>query len=186
MNNTLYEYRNWIVGYLAKVLHPAVVVFFCVILDACSKSYSSKPSQQHSLNTEYRQKALGKADIDASLKRSMSKLRRNLPAEKIERFGEVTMPIDVNMDDDYFYYIDEIDDAKSRFFSYDAQTRKEIHREYLITMIPSMKALLLQLIDTDRGIVFRFVASSSGAVKDIVYTKEELQGMLANSELLVR
>lgn len=172
--------------YLVKVLNFTVIVVFGIVLNACSESNPSKQNLQPIQNTEYHQKASGKAEIDARIKRNMERLRKNLPTEKSERFGEVTIPVDVDMDDKYFYYIDEIDDTKSDFFSYDAQTRKEIHREYLITMLPGMKALVLQLLYTDRGIVFRFVASSSGMVKDIVYSKEELQGMLTSSELLIR
>lgn len=189
MGKNLYDDRMCISNeecYLVKVLNFTVILVSVIILNACSESNTSKQNLQPIKNTEYYQKASGRAEIDVRIRRNMERLRKNLPTEKAERFGEETIPIDVDMDDNYFYYIDEIDDTKSEFFSYDAQTRKEIHREYLITVIPSMKSLVLQLLYTDRGIVFRFVASSSGMVKDIVYSKEELQGILTSSELLIR
>ena len=45
-----------------------------------------------------------------------------------------------------------------------------------------MKPFVKRLIETNRGLVYRYNAASSDAVKDFVYSKEDLQNMMASNE----
>lgn len=162
-------------GCFLKVLGFVATVVCLTFVSMCSKTCSRMMvGNQHGQKIE--SFSYDKTDIDNQLRRVMEHLRKTMP----QKLDEVTIARDVDLDDKYFYYIFEIDDTKSELFWGDAQSQKNLHREYFFKVLPNMKVLIECLIETERGLVYRYNLTSSNSIKDFTYSKEELQDMLEN------
>lgn len=85
---------------------------------------------------------------------------------------------DVSMDDKYFYYISDMNDAEYPLSSADITSVKQSYTQLLQTNIPQMKLLIECLIKTNRGLVYRYDGTSSGVSKDVVYSTNELSKLI--------
>lgn len=82
------------------------------------------------------------------------------------------------MDDKYFYYISDMNDAEYSLSSADMSAVKQSHTQLLQTNIPQMKLLIECLIKTNRGLVYRYDGTSSGVSKEVIYSSNELSKLI--------
>ena len=163
-------------GCFIKVLGFVATVVCLTCISLCSKTCTRMMinMNQASQKAEYN----SKSTIDKVLKNEMEHVRKNLPY----KIDYITVAKDVELDDKYFYYILEIDDTKTDLFSVDIQSQKDFHRKNVLKEFSTMKPFVKRLIETNRGLVYRYNAASSDAVKHFVYSKEDLQNMMASNE----
>ena len=65
------------------------------------------------------------------------------------------------------------------FASADISVLKSTQTTGLKQILPNMKALVKSLIETGRGLVYRYRGTSSGVTRDITYSKNELTNLLS-------
>ena len=157
-------------GCLVKIIGLILMILAMAFVKTCSKSMM-RSRMQYS-QTEVVDKS--KEEIDNLLNRTMLDMRAELP----KRMDETTVQKDVQMDDDYFYYIVDIDDAGTAFSSMSEAQLKQGHRENFKSIVPGMRVMIEYLVKTDRGLVYRFDGTSSGVSKDVRYSKDELSQFL--------
>lgn len=157
-------------GCLGKIIGFIILVIVLSFVRTCSKSMmrnSLKYGETKVLDGS-------KEDIDRQLYKTMDELRANLP----KKMDEMITQKDVSMDDKYFYYISDMNDAEYPLSSADMATVKQSHTQLLQSNIPQMKLLIECLIKTNRGLVYRYDGTSSGASKDVVYSTNELSKLI--------
>lgn len=157
-------------GCLGKIIGFIILLLVLTFVKICSKSMmrnSMKYGQTETILDN-------KADIDSQLYSTMVEMRASLP----QPLDEKTIMKDVEMDEDYFYYVTDVDDSDYDLSSAEPKAMKTAHREYLKTIVPKMKLLIECLIKTDRGLVYRFCGTSSGISTEITYSTSELQQLL--------
>lgn len=115
-----------------------------------------------------------KEEIDRLLFKTMDDIRAELPIQTDEMITQK----DVGMDDRYFYYICDMNDADYPLSSADMAAVKQLHTQVLKTNIPQMKILIECLVNTNRGLVYRYDGTSSGVSKDVTYSSDELSQLL--------
>lgn len=157
-------------GCLGKIVGIIFMLLAMAFVKTCSKSMMR--SSMHHSQTEIVDKS--KEEIDNLLNRTMLDMRAELP----KRMDEATVQKDVQMDDDYFYYIVDIDDAGTAFSTMSEAQLKQNHRSNFKSIVPGMRVMIEYLVKTDRGLVYRFDGTSSGVSKDVRYSKEELSQLL--------
>lgn len=161
-------------GCLGKILGFVLLVICMMMAKTCGKTMM-RSSYKQSANTENVYSS-DKDEINTQLNRVMKQLRENLP----QRLDPVTIQKDVQMDDSYFYYICDLDDSQMEFANADISVLKNTQTTGLKQILPNMKVLVRILIETNRGLVYRYHGTSSGVTRDIVFSKNELVNMLSN------
>lgn len=161
-------------GCLGKVLGFILMFILMMFAKTCSRSMMRST---HS-NTSYVNANMSDSEKDrltAQLYNVMDELRANLP----HQIDPITIQKDVQMDKKYFYYICDLDDSQMDFANADMSILKSTQTEGLKQILPNMKALVKSLVETDRGLVYRYHGTSSGVTRDITFTKNELNNMLS-------
>lgn len=115
-----------------------------------------------------------KENIDRQLYKTMDELRAELP----KKMDEMITQKDVNMDERYFYYISDMNDADYPLSSADMISVKQSHTQVLHTNMPHMKLLIEYLVKTGRGLVYHYDGTSSGASRDVIYSTKELSQLI--------
>lgn len=157
-------------GCLGKIVGFIILVVVLSFVRTCSKSMmrnSLKYGETKVLDGS-------KEDIDRQLYKTMDELR----AELLIKMDEMITQKDVSMDDKYFYYISDMNDAEYPLSSADMATVKQSHTQLLQSNIPQMKLLIECLIKTNRGLVYRYDGTSSGVSRDVIYSSYELSQLI--------
>lgn len=159
-------------GCLLKIIGFILLFIAMAFVKTCSKSMM-RNNLKNSTQTEY--VGEDKASIDAQLNRVMDQLRAELP----KQIDEVTIQKDVQMDEKNFYYICDLDDSQTNFASLDNATLKAVQQKGLISILPGMREMIEVLIQTNRGLTYRYCGTTSGITRDITFTCHELQDLLS-------
>lgn len=157
-------------GCLGKIIGFIILVIVISFVNTCSKS------MMHNRLKYGDTKVLdgSKEDIERQLYKTMDELRAELPI----KMDEMVIQKDVSMDDKYFYYISDMNDAEYPLSSADMSAVKQSHTQLLQTNISQMKLLIECLIKTNRGLVYRYDGTSSGVSKEVIYSSNELSKLI--------
>ena len=162
-------------GCLGKTLGFALLVILMMFVKTCAKTMTRNAIYNNTTSINANMSENEKEELTAQLYSVMDELRDNLP----EQLDSLTIQKDVQMDEEYFYYICDLDDSHMEFANADISVLKNTQKQGLIQILPNMKLLVKSLIETDRGLVYRYHCTSSGVTRDIAFSKNELVDMLS-------
>ena len=162
-------------GCLGKILGFALMVIIMMCAKTCGKTMMRNAYKNNTSSVNVNKSENEKEELTSQLYRVMGDIRANLP----QQLDPITTQKDVQMDDSYFYYICDLDDSQMEFANADMSILKETQSAGLKQILPNMKVLVRILIETDRGLVYRYHGTSSGVTRDITYSKNELTNLLS-------
>lgn len=162
-------------GCLGKVLGFILMVILMMCAKTCGRTMMRSTYKNNTSSVNVNMSKSEKAELTAQLYKVMGELRANLP----QQIDPVTIQKDVQMDKYYFYYICDLDDSQMEFANADMSILKNTQAEGLKQILPNMKVLVKSLIETDRGLVYRYHGTASGITRDIAFSKNELTNMLS-------
>lgn len=162
-------------GCLGKILGFVLMVIIMMCAKTCSKTMMRSAYKNNTSSVNVNMSDNEKEELSSQLYRVMGEIRANLP----QQLDPVTTQKDVQMDENYFYYICDLNDSQMEFANADISILKNTQTEGLKQILPNMKVLVKSLIETDRGLVYRYHGTSSGITRDITYSKNELTNLLS-------
>ena len=158
-------------GCISQIIGLILLMIVMTFAKSCGRSMvRNAEKQKYSENVS----TSDKEEKTEQIYRVMNQLREELPQE----LDEVTIQKDVQMDDAYFYYIYDLDDSGTNFASASYTNLKKTQSAALKSIFPRMKLLVKVLIETDRGLVYRYHGTESGATRDIIFSREELMRLM--------
>lgn len=162
-------------GCLGKVLGFVLMVIVMMCAKTCGRTMMRSTYKNNTSSVNVNMSDSEKDRLTAQLYKVMDELRANLP----HQIDPITIQKDVQMDKKNFYYICDLDDSQMDFANADISILKNTQAEGLKQILPNMKVLVKSLIETDRGLVYRYHGTSSGVTRDIAFSKNELTNMLS-------
>lgn len=168
------EQGNGCLGAVGGCLIKIIGLIFFLILMTGVKTCSRGMMRNSLKYGETQNIENSKDEIDRQLYETMNELRAELP----KKIDEMITQKDVNMDDEYFYYISDMNDSDYPLSIADMSAIKQSHTQLLQTNIPQMKILIEYLIKTNRGLVYRYDGTSSGVSRDVIYSSKELSKLI--------
>ena len=161
-------------GCLGKVLGFILMFILMMFAKTCSRTMM-RSTYNNTSSVNVNMSDNDKEALSDQLYKVMRELRANLP----QQMDPVTIQKDVQMDKYYFYYICDLDDSQMEFANAEMSILKNTQKQGLKQILPNMKVLVKDLIETDRGLVYRYHGTSSGVTRDIIFSKNELNNMLS-------
>lgn len=174
-DNKAKESESVLGGCLVKVLGFALMFIVMMFVQTCSKAMMRNNYKNNTSSVNVNMSDNEKDELTAQLYRVIDEIRENLP----HQIDPITIQKDVQMDKKYFYYICDLDDSQMDFANADMSILKNTQAEGLKQILPNMKVLVKSLIETDRGLVYRYHGTSSEVTRDIIFSKNELNNMLS-------
>lgn len=152
-----------------KIVGYVLFGLFFVAFSMCTK---------HCAKTNMRSALKERSNPNTQLEVGLEKTQSELP----KRIDEVSTVERVEMDNDYFYYITELDQVENTILELDQDSQKNMLIGMLKEKLPNMQQLITNLIKTDRGLVYLYSCRTSGISTKITLSVKELEKLIEDRE----